>query len=65
MSKFQKKGAKEYHDWKAGKRLTRKEAILAFCWDCNGNHIVGPDGTIDCHGKTNCPLYAYFPYIGL
>lgn len=30
------KGQKEYIAHKAGKELTRKQAILALCYECNG-----------------------------
>ena len=57
-----KPGQWEHRKWEQGKRLTRKEAILAQCYVCNGQHVVGPKGDIDCLGKDTCPLYSYFPY---
>jgi hypothetical protein len=56
MSKL--KGHKEFEAWQAKKPLTRKQAILAQCYDCNG------ESSEDCKGERNCPLYAYFPYKG-
>ena len=49
------KGAKELKRFKEGKPLTRKQAILAQCYECNGYEAE------DCLG-THCPLYEYHPY---
>jgi len=54
------KGQKEFLAWKAGKPLTRKQALLAQCYTCNGEE----EGAEDCKGSENCPLYAFFPYKG-
>jgi len=51
------KGHKEYKAFKAGKKLTFKQAILAQCYVCNGEEGSG----IDCQG-VNCPLYPFHPY---
>lgn len=51
-------GKKEYKKFMKGERLTRKEAILAKCYDCMGEYY---DGKIDC-GLVECPLYQYMPY---
>ncbi len=51
------RGQKEFAKFKRGERLTRKEAILALCYDCNGQE----DSRHDC-GCTECPLYQYRPY---
>jgi len=51
------KGQREYKKFKADARLTRKEAILAHCYICNGHK----EGGEDCFGR-GCPLYRYFPY---
>lgn len=41
-----------------GGSLTRKESMLAMCYDCTCGYA---DGRVDC--KTpNCPLYDYMPY---
>lgn len=53
------KGQLEYEKFKESKPLTRKEAILAQCYVCNGLD----EGGEDCKG-ISCPLYAYFPYKG-
>jgi hypothetical protein len=53
------KGACQYKQFQEGKPLTRKAAILAQCYVCNG----GEEGGIDCQGAS-CPLYQYFPYKG-
>ena len=41
-----------------GKPVTRKQAILAYCYDCTGGY---EDGAQDC-GDTACSLYPYHPY---
>jgi len=50
------KGAREYAKFKAGKNLTRKEAMLAQCYVCNGLE----ESRADCQG-TSCPLYPFRP----
>lgn len=52
-----KRGGKEYNKFLRGEKLTRKEAILAQCYICNG----AKDGGMDCKGS-DCPLYGYMPY---
>jgi len=42
----------------AAKPLTRKEAMLAHCYECMGGY---DEGKQDCLGKS-CPLYRYYPY---
>jgi len=49
------KGAREFKLFKEGKPLTRKQAILAQCHECNGYEAE------DCHG-VSCPLYRWSPY---
>ncbi len=53
------KGKLQYEKLKAGKKLTRGEAVKAKCYECNGldesNH--------DCKVPT-CPLYPFSPYKG-
>ena len=48
------KGEKEYKKFKDGEKLTRKQAILAQCYACNGFE----ESAEDCGGKS-CPLYQY------
>ena len=55
------KGKSEYLKWQKGERLTRKKALLAHCYECNGQE----DGGVDCLGGKTCPLYQYFPYKGI
>jgi len=50
-------GQKEYHKFLKGGRLTRKEAILAHCYECNGLE----SSRCDCLGVP-CPMYQYHPY---
>lgn len=52
------KGQIEYRKWKEGKRLTRKDAIQANCFLCNGQE----DSRVDCRGEKSCPLYQYHTY---
>lgn len=52
------KGHKEYRKWKRGEELTRKEAMLAQCFDCNGRE----ESNTDCRGSKSCPMYRYAPY---
>lgn len=54
------KGAYQYRQFQEGKPLTRKNAILAQCYVCNGEE----EGGVDCQGGNSCPLYQYFPYRG-
>jgi len=51
------KGQKQFEDFKAGKPLSFKGAILAQCYVCNGEI----EGGEDCLG-VSCPLYQYMPY---
>lgn len=53
------KGQLEYRKFKEGIPLTRKQAILAQCFVCNGEE----EGAEDCLGKS-CPLYQFMPYRG-
>lgn len=52
------KGQLEYRKWKKKQRLTRKEAMLAQCYVCNGQEQV------DCGGGESCPMYQYSPFVG-
>ena len=54
------KGQKEYEKFKRGEFLTRKQAMLAQCYECNGFE----DSNEDCQGKS-CPMYQYQPYKGV
>jgi len=49
------KGAMEWNKFKAGMPLTRKQAILAQCYECNGYESE------DCLG-VSCPLYQWSPF---
>ncbi len=49
------KGAKEFKKFQDGKPLTRRQAILAQCAECNGFEAE------DCLG-VSCPLYQWSPY---
>jgi len=44
------KGSFEFKKFKSGKPLTRKQAILAQCYECNGYEAE------DCLAE-HCPLY--------
>jgi len=54
------KGQREYEAHLRGEPLSRKQAIKAHCYECNGLE----NSAVDCLGF-NCPLYAYFPYKGV
>lgn len=48
------KGAREYEKFKEGEHLTRKQAMSAQCYVCNGEE----ESRADCQGTT-CPMYEY------
>lgn len=52
------KGQKEFKKWEKGETLTRKEVMLAHCYQCNGQEA----SRVDCGGGQTCPLYVYHPY---
>jgi hypothetical protein len=52
-------GEVQYAKFKTGARLTRREAMRAQCYECNGFE----EGREDCRG-ISCPLYQFFPYRG-
>ena len=52
------KGKKEYNQWKDKKKLTRKEAMNAMCYVCNGEE----DSNADCLAKASCPMYSFRLY---
>lgn len=47
-----------YQKFKAGKRLTRKQAMDAQCYECNGFSTLPGH---DCLG-ISCPLYQWSPW---
>lgn len=51
------KGKRQYDRWEKGEFLTRKQAMLAMCYQCNGLQ----QSNEDCKGKI-CPMYQYQPY---
>jgi hypothetical protein len=53
------RGQREYEKWESGVKLSRKQAILAHCYQCNGFE----ESNEDCQGK-NCPSYQFMPYKG-
>lgn len=52
-------GERQYKKFLRGQKLTRKEAMLAMCYVCNGEN----ESRVDCQGYS-CPLYQYAPYRG-
>jgi len=52
------KGQKEFKKWEKGGILSRKEAILANCYICNGLE----ESNVDCQGFKVCPMYHLSPY---
>ena len=53
------RGRMEYENFEAGKPLSRKQAMLAMCYECNGSE----ESRIDCKGY-GCPMYQYHPHRG-
>ena len=51
------KGRLEQKKLLNGEKLTRRQAIMANCYVCNGEE----EGGEDCK-STDCPFYQYFPY---
>jgi len=54
------KGQREYERFKAGHKLTRKQGMLALCYECNGHEC----SNCDCLGK-NCAIYDFMAYKGV
>jgi len=52
------KGQREFKKWRLGGSLTRKQAILAQCYHCNGEE----SSSTDCQGIKACPLYQWSPH---
>jgi len=53
------KGQVEYEKFERGELITRKQAMLAQCYQCNGFE----GSNCDCLGRS-CPLYQFQPYHG-
>jgi hypothetical protein len=47
-------GRREFGWFKQGKNLSRKEAMRAKCYECNGEEESGADCLVD-----TCPMYSY------
>lgn len=54
------KGKKDLLRFVNGEKLTQREAIRAFCYQCMG-YQNNPGEDPDCENPV-CPLYTYFPY---
>ena len=52
------KGKREYEKHLRREQVTRTEAMLAMCYQCQGYY---KDGVSDCTNES-CPLYPYMPY---
>ena len=52
------RGKAELLAYARGEQISRGDAILAKCYECNGGYV---DGARDCELK-DCPLYGYMPY---
>lgn len=52
-------GRSEYLKYLRGEKLTQREAIKAFCYDCMGYY---DDGAQDCMSDI-CPLRPFMPYV--
>lgn len=55
----QLQGRKEYIKYLEGGKLTQREAIKAYCYDCMGYY---DDGAQDCESDI-CPLRPFMPYV--
>lgn len=51
-------GRREILKYLQGKRLTRKQAILAHCYGCMGFYV---DGKVDCR-MPRCPLHPFMAF---
>jgi len=51
-------GKRELLKYLTSERLTRKEAMLAKCYECMNGYA---DGKVDC-GIESCPMYPYMPF---
>jgi len=47
-----------WEKFKKGEKITRKQAIQAQCYECNGYTILKAD---NCHAS-HCPLYEWSPW---
>lgn len=54
------KGKLEFLKVRCNEKYSRKDAILAYCYDCMGFY---EDGKMDCLNE-KCPLYPWMPYKG-
>ena len=52
------RGKRELLKYLQGDRLTRKEAMLAKCFECMGGYA---DGKVDCQVES-CSLYPFMPF---
>ena len=52
------KGQLEYKKFQKGIKLTRKQSILAHCYQCNGQE----ESNADCQCQNSCPLYDFSPH---
>lgn len=53
------KGQREYEKFKTRDKLSRKQSMLAHCYECNGFE----ESNEDCQGKS-CAIYQFMPYKG-
>lgn len=56
---IQARGKKEFIAFLEGKRLTLKQSMLAYCYQCMGYYEAGKD----CQNEY-CPFIAFAPYAG-
>ena len=54
------KGQNEWSKFRKGEALTRKQAILAYCYECNGWETSSGD----CRAIKSCPLYQHSSFRG-
>lgn len=53
-----RKGKNELLAHLSGQELGRKDAMVAYCYECSGGY---EDGPYDC-GVSTCALYPFHPY---
>ena len=51
-------GEDAYFRFLKGGKITRREAMLAKCYECMGGY---DDGKMDCCGES-CPIFPFYPY---
>lgn len=53
------KGKYDFLKFRQGIKLTRKQSINAYCYDCMGFYLDSKKGSCE---NNSCPLFYYMPY---